>query len=105
MKVRTYRIANVALASAGVLFSGYLSGKKFFTSNCAFDEPCPLFLGYPTCYFGFALFSAMLVIAILALAQILADRTSRYALRLVSLSGMLFAGYFVAAEINRYRTT
>ena len=45
-----------SLGLAGILFSGYLSAIKFFSATCAFNEPCPYFLGYPACYFGFGMF-------------------------------------------------
>jgi disulfide bond formation protein DsbB len=95
MKEKNYKILNILLTLAGVLFSGYMSSVKFFTSNCAFDEPCPLFLGYPACYFGFGMFVTMFIAALLG--------PQRLVLRIVSLGGICFAGYFVLAEIQRYR--
>jgi len=103
MKEKTFLVLNVALTLSGVLFSGYMSAVKFMTSNCAFDEPCPLFLGYPACYFGFGLFLALLLTSLLTWAHILRLQYARFLLRFISLSGALFAGYFVAQELLRYR--
>jgi hypothetical protein len=101
MKQRTYDSANVLLTLAGVLFSGYLSAVRFLSSTCFADEPCPFFLGYPACYFGFGLFSALFITSVLAMAGKLPARTSHYLLRTVSLGGSLFAGYFVVQDFIR----
>lgn len=87
----------LALALAGLAFSGYLSSVKFFTATCALGETCPYFLGYPACYFGFIMY------VILTLAAVLLVRTAApRALSVmagVSLLGILFAGYFTVGEI------
>ncbi|HVP00097.1 MAG TPA: hypothetical protein VMT15_18630 [Bryobacteraceae bacterium] len=103
MRAKNYNILNLLLTLAGVLFSGYMSSVKFFTTNCAFDEPCPLFLGYPACYYGFGLFLTMFLAAIFTFAGKLSAGAGRNVLRIVSLAGILFAGYFVVQEIIRYR--
>lgn len=103
MVKKNYDILNLLLTLAGVLFSGYMSGVKVFSSNCAFDEPCPLFLGFPACYYGFGLFLIMFGAAIFTFARKLGPGTGRITLRVVSLAGILFAGYFVIQEIHRYR--
>lgn len=87
------------LIAAGVAFSGYLSGTRFFTSTCAFSEPCPIFLGFPACYWGFAMF---MVMAILAVQYKFGGMTRGLFLRLItgiSLLGILFAGYFTLREL------
>ncbi len=88
----------LALGAAGVLFSGYLSGVKFFSARCAFGEGCPLFLGKPACYFGFALF---LLIFISAAFWVFSrhERMARYGAFVFSLLGTLFAGRFTVAEL------
>jgi uncharacterized membrane protein len=95
-----YKRLNLLLASAGVLFSGYLSGVRYFSDSCAFSEPCGFFLGHPACYYGFALFATMFGVALLGFAQQLRVSFERYALRTVSFAGMLFAGYMVALDIQ-----
>jgi hypothetical protein len=102
MKLKTYNLLNLSLTCAGFLFSGYLSATKFFTSNCAYQEPCPFFLGHPACYFGFGLFSTLFITSILAFAGKIPIRGSCYAIRTVSFGGVLFAGYFVLQEVIRY---
>lgn len=83
----------------GVAFSGYLSGIKFFNDTCAFSEPCPTFLGYPACYFGFAMFSTMFLISIVGLIS--PKKFLVWLVSTVSLLGIVFAGYFTIPEIGR----
>ncbi len=87
------------LSMAGLLFAGYMSGVKFFTQTCAFSEPCPLFLGYPACYFGLAMFA---VLAIFSGRLLFSKTTQARALPAIlafSLAGILFAGYFSVREL------
>ena len=90
-----------SLAIAGLLFSGYLSSVRFISSACAFNEPCPYFLGYPACYYGFAMFLAMAI----TLAQNFFGSISRVRtlsiVLCVSGLGILFAGYFTSRELPR----
>src|SRR5215471_280034 len=102
MTQKTYNVANVLLTFSGFVFSGYLSSVKFFTSGCAYSEPCPLFLGHPACYYGFGLFSTLFLTAALAVAGKISDRASRHVLRGVSFLGALFAGRYVLQEVLRF---
>lgn len=89
----------LVLSVLGLLFSGYLSGVKFFTETCAFNESCPNFLGYPACYFGFFMY---LIIAGSAFLRALkrVDSTKANSIILwTSLIGILFAGYFTLGEL------
>jgi hypothetical protein len=97
---RSYSYLLYALSFAGFLFSGYLSGTKFFTKACAFGETCPQFLGYPACYFGFGLFTILFVTSFFVLIK-----KSAPALQVVlvtSTVGILFAGNFVIQEVAKY---
>lgn len=86
------------LTTAGVLFSGYLSGVKFFTKTCAFGEGCPYFLGYPACYYGFVMFLSMFVLTLVSINKNSEVRLLSKQLVLVSLLGICFSGYFVFLE-------
>lgn len=88
------------LGIAGVLFSGYLSGVKLFTSTCAFGESCPYFWGYPACYFGFIMFLAIAIFSLLLLFSKIKKKTGLIALSGVSFVGILFAGNFTLDEIQ-----
>ena len=89
------------LGLAGLLFSGYLSGVKFFTSTCALSEPCPYFLGYPACYFGFGMFLIIFLTALLGLVKTIEEKSMLKIIGTVSGLGILFAGYFTVPEIGK----
>lgn len=87
------------LSLSGFLFSGYLSGVKFFTAQCAFGETCPLFLGYPACYFGFFMFDALVLASVLLVFSRMPRRYLHGALTIVSGVGVVFAGSFTLREL------
>lgn len=90
---------------AGVLFSGYMSAVKLFTDTCAFSEPCPYFLGYPACWYGFGMYMLMFLISVFALANKFDIRKAVMVDLIVSYLGILFAGSFVVKEIMRSQIT
>lgn len=87
------------LSLMGVMFSGYLSGVKFFTETCAFNESCPYFLGYPACYYGFGLFLTLFILSGLLLWQKVGNKMGLIFISVVSSLGVLFAGYFTLKEL------
>jgi len=89
----------LGLSVAGLLFSGYLSGVKLFSGVCAFNEGCPLFFGFPACYFGFAMFLVLTALAILGRRGKLTEETVLRDTLVVSCLGMLFAGYYTLLEL------
>jgi hypothetical protein len=88
------------LSLAGVLFSGYLAGTRFFTRTCAFNEPCPVFLGYSACYFGFGMFLLMLILSIWGLTSSLSIPV--WANLAISFLGIIFAGYYTVPEVRLF---
>jgi hypothetical protein len=92
-------VALFILSLAGLLFSGYLSGVKFFTETCAFSEPCPYFLGLPACYFGFGMFLLITIFSSLLFFSKINKKTGLDGVSMVSFLGILFAGYFTIKEI------
>lgn len=88
------------LALAGFAFSGYMSGVKFFSGNCAFNESCPYFLGYPSCYFGFVMFTLITVFAGLLFFKKWDVKKALLGLTIVSVLGILFAGYYTLGELS-----
>lgn len=99
MERRRFLKTAFGLSLAGTLFAGYLSGVKLLSKSCAFGESCPLFLGYPACYFGFAIFASLLALSGGALAKKRTDAAPVKALLALSALGSVFAGSFVADEI------
>ena len=88
-----------SLSIAGVLFAGYLSSVRFFTDTCAFNEPCPYFLGYPACYFGFAMYLLMTLVIALYYFGILTKQRALTKVVVISGAGILFAGFFTLKEM------
>jgi uncharacterized membrane protein len=82
------------------LFSGYLSLVKLLSNTCALNEPCPYFLGYPACWYGFGMFTVLFILAIIS--QWKESTKLIYWFQIVvSLIGIIFAGYFTVPEIIR----
>ena len=99
MKTSTYIRTMFFLGLAGLLFSGYLSAIKLLTSTCAFNEPCPYFLGYPACWYGFFMFLVIFSTVTLGLLKKIFEKTMLKIIMIVSLLGILFAGSFTIPEI------
>ena len=101
MKSHTYNKILFSLGLAGLLFSGYLSATKLFTSTCPFNEPCPYFLGYPACWYGFFMFLIIFTSATLGLLKKISEKTMAKIVTVVSGIGILFAGNFTIPEIGK----
>ena len=87
------------LSIGGLLFSGYMSSVKFFTQACAFNEPCPLFLGLPACYFGFALFVVLGIVSGLVFFEHMEQIQGLRIIASASSLGILFSGSFSVREL------
>jgi hypothetical protein len=98
MNTQIYKRASFGLSLAGVLFSGYLSGLKFFADVCAFNESCPYFVGYPACYFGFVMFVVLFVSSGLLLFGKWSFQRALNVNLVTSTLGVLFASYFAYPE-------
>ena len=59
----------LGIAIAGMLFSGYLSYSELVRSTCALGGGCPSVATVPACVYGFVMYTALLVIAILGLVS------------------------------------
>lgn len=99
---RTYLRITLGLTAAGSLFSGYLSAVRLLTGSCAFNESCPFFLGYPACWYGFAMFVSMLGLSAAALGGHVKAEPTAKAIGGISFLGTIFAGHFVWAEISSW---
>lgn len=89
----------LVLGVIGLLFSGYLSAVKLFTTGCAFNESCPYFLGYPACYYGFVMYLLIVWFAIRGLRKEIEEQNAYSVIRTISFLGILFAGYFTIGEL------
>lgn len=98
-KYKNFKFFFLASSIAGVLFSGYMSEMKFFSTVCAFGETCPIFLGMPACYFGFIMFCSLLFFSTLLWFDKWDTKSLSKSLFIASLVGVIFAGYFSIGEM------
>lgn len=96
-----YKKITLILSLAGLLFSGYLSAVKLFTQTCALSEPCPYFLGYPACWYGFAMFLTLFIASLFGFFRQDKLKSVARTHAFVSGLGILFAGYFTVPEVGR----
>ena len=87
-----------ALTAMGTAFAGYQSLTKLITDECPTDVPCPLFVGLPACYFGLAMFAAMLLASALAVTRRIGTSSAVAANVLVGAIGCTFAYHFAKEE-------
>lgn len=99
MNTFNFKITTLILGLVGMIFSGYLSAVKLFSGTCAFDKLCPYFLGYPACYFGFAMFMVIVIYILFDFWKVIEERTAEIFTLVISSLGILFAGYFTLKEI------
>ncbi|MEY4745273.1 MAG: hypothetical protein RL272_1218 [Candidatus Parcubacteria bacterium] len=102
MTMRTYLKSALILSLGGTLFAGYLSAVKLLTGTCAFNESCPYFLGYPSCWYGFGMFLAMTAVSAAGFSGKMNALKAVRANAGIAVAGTLFAGYFVAQELSRW---
>ena len=66
IKPRTALTIILIISIAGLLFSGYLSYNEIFNAICPLGG-CSNLLGLPTCVYGFVMYLAVFIIALLGL--------------------------------------
>lgn len=84
----------------GMAFSGFLTFERYFSGTCALTEGCSLFLGYPSCIYGFALFLLAFVLALVAIRN---NRALDFVM-IISLLGILFSLYSSVKELTTHLT-
>lgn len=99
MKDKNFFSIATVLSLGGTLFAGYLSGVKLFSGTCAFSEPCPYFLGYPACWYGFAMFLGLLLFSLLGRFGKTPAKEAAEWLMGFSALGTIFSGSFVVQEV------
>lgn len=82
----------------GMGFSGYLAASVLLSSTCPLNGGCTLVFGYPSCLYGFTMYTIMLIILLLTLPGRIAFSTGRKLILIVSVIGMLFAGSLLIEE-------
>lgn len=99
MPVALYTQVIFWISLAGVLFTGYLSAHQLIMKECAFNEPCPYFFGFPACWVGFCLFFIMFATAVAVRANLLSISIVKDTIFWASLFGIFFAGYYTIQEL------
>ncbi|MHB8871329.1 MAG: hypothetical protein ACYC5G_02630 [Candidatus Doudnabacteria bacterium] len=97
---KKYISPTLVLTFLGLCFAGYLSLTKLITNVCALNEACPYFIGYPACWYGFAMFAIMFITALLVYLNKVQLSKARYIIGVVSLIGIIFAGSFIVPEMR-----
>lgn len=82
----------------GMGFSGYLTTSIILSSTCPLNGGCALVFGYPSCMYGFTMYTILLVILLLTWPGKIAFSTGRKLILIVSVIGMLFAGSLLVEE-------
>lgn len=104
MKHKTAVMLVLITAIGGVIFSGYLSYYNLFGPGCTHaiiscgGAKQVLIFGLPTCVYGFFMFLAEVVLAIIALTR----QNKKGVLKVMfglGLFGMLFSGFLTVYEI------
>lgn len=57
----------LAIAVAGMLFSGYLSYGELFRQACPLSGACTSVAGAPACFYGFVMYLAVSAVSLLGL--------------------------------------
>ncbi len=89
----------VAVALAGVLFSGWLTYSKVISGSCPLTEGCPYLFGLPTCVYGFIMFGAILILSYLWMTNAKKYQKNVEWISRVALFGILFSGYYSFIEL------
>ena len=87
----------------GMGFSGYLATSVLLSSTCPLNGGCTIVFGYPSCLYGFVMYTIMLVILLLTWSGRVVFSTGRRLILIVSVIGMLFAGSLLIEEYSGNR--
>lgn len=86
----------------GMGFSGYLTAGVLLSSSCPLNGGCTRVLGYPSCMYGFIMYTLMLILLLLTWKGKIIFATGRKLILVVSAIGMLFSGSLLVQEyLNR----
>ena len=92
----------LTFTGGGLVFSGYLTLVKLVSGTCAFNETCPPVFELPVCWYGFAFYVALLVLAIRTLLGRIDLAKGLLYISAVSFVGILFAGYLTLKAFSQF---
>ena len=82
----------------GMGFSGYLTAGVLLSNSCPLSGGCTRVFGYPSCMYGFTMYTIMLIILLLTWGRMVVFETGRKLILLVAVIGMLFSGSLLVQE-------
>lgn len=82
----------------GMAFSGYLTYGVLSANTCPLNGGCTRVFGYPSCMYGFTMYTVMMILVLLTLTGTLVFATGRKLVLLVSAIGMMFSGSLLVQE-------
>jgi hypothetical protein len=86
----------------GMGFSGYLTARVLLEKACPLSGGCTQVLGYPSCMYGFTMYSILLVILLLTWKGKIGLAIGRKLILIVTVIGLLFSGSLLVQEfLNR----
>ena len=105
MKVLNFTKTSIlllALTIFGMGFSGYLSYGVLSANTCPLNGGCTRVLGYPSCLYGFTMYTIMMILVLLTFRKQIVFATGRKLVLLISAIGMIFSGSLLVEEfLNR----
>jgi len=87
------------ISLSGSVYSGVLMYSKFTTGTCSFGTVCPYLFGLPVCVYGFVGFSIVFLLSIAIFAKQVMAKNLIQAIYWISLTGAMFALYFLIQEL------
>ena len=73
----------------GMAFSGYLTYGVLSANTCPLNGGCTRVFGYPSCMYGFTMYTVMMIVVLLTLTGKVVFATGRRVVLLVSVIGMV----------------
>ncbi len=102
-EVTEMNLSKISLVMLGVIlfgmgFSGYLTAGVLLSSSCPVNGGCTRVLGYPSCMYGFTMYTILLIALLLVWRGKIGFETGRKLIILVAVIGMLFSGSLLMFE-------
>jgi uncharacterized membrane protein len=82
----------------GMAFSGYLTYGVLSANTCPLNGGCTKVFGYPSCMYGFTMYTVMMIVVLLTLIEKVVFATGRKLVLIVSAVGMIFSGSLLVQE-------
>jgi uncharacterized membrane protein len=98
LKFTRTSIVLLLLTIFGMGFSGYLTYGVLSANTCPLNGGCTRVLGYPSCLYGFTMYTVMMILLLLTSTGKVVFAAGRKLVLLVSAVGMMFSGSLLVQE-------